>query len=123
MDRTPCFNTLAADRRNAKIAGADAELAEIHAELANDMERALAGLQTHVPGFDGCTRDGLPREVLKSPADQVVSAMDRMTCAEALMLVLKDSTCPLVAKLRREVIAGYVAENADSIAEARGAHQ
>ena len=29
MDRTPCFNTLAADRQNAKIAGADAELAEI----------------------------------------------------------------------------------------------
>ena len=121
MDRTPCFNTLAADRQNAKIACADAELAEIHAELTNDMQRALAGLQTHVPGFDGF--GSVPREVPKSPADQVVSAMDRMACAEALMLVLKDSTCPLVAKLRREVVAGYVAENVDYIAEARGAYQ
>ncbi len=123
MDRTPCFNTLAANWQSAKIERADAGLEDLHAELTNDMQRALAGLQTHVPGFDGCTRDGLPREVLKSPADQVVSAMDRMKCAEALMLVLKDSTCPLVAKLRREVVAGYVAENADSIAEARGAYR
>lgn len=123
MDRTPCFNTLAANWQSAKIERADAGLEDLHAELTNDMERALAGLQTHVPGFDGCTRDGLPREVLKSPADQVVSAMDRMTCAEALMLVLKDSACPLVAKLRFAVIDGYVAENADYIAEARGAYQ
>ena len=121
MDRTPCFNTLAADRHNAKIESADAELAEICAELTNDMERALAGLQSRVPGFDGF--GSVPREVLKSPADQVVQAIDRAPCAEALMLVLKDSTCPLVAKLRREVIAGYVAENADCIAEARGAYQ
>jgi len=119
MDRAPCFNTLAANKQSAKIERADAGLEELHAELTNDMQRALAGLQTHVPGFDGF--GSMPREVLKSPADQVVSAMDRMACAEALMLVLKDSTCPLVAKLRREVVAGYVAENADSIAEARGA--
>lgn len=119
MDRTPCFNTLAADRHLRLVERADAGMEDLHAELTNDMERALAGLQTHVPGFDGF--GSVPREVLKSPADQVVSAMDRMTCAEALMLVLKDSTCPLVAKLRREVVAGYVAENADYIAEARGA--
>ena len=123
MDRTPCFNTLAAERHLRLVERADASLEDLHAELTNDMERALAGLQTHVPGFDGCTRDGLPREVLKSPADQVVLVMDRMTCAEALMLVLKDSTCPLVAKLRLAVIDGYVAENADTIAEARGAYQ
>lgn len=121
MDRTPCFNTLAANKHLAGKDAADAVMADLHAELTNDMERALAGLQTHVPGFDGY--GSVPREVLKSPADQVVSAMDRMTCAEALMLVLKDSACPLVAKLRREVIAGYVAENADYIAEARGAYQ
>ena len=121
MDRTPCFNTLAAKRQNSKIERADAGLEDIHAELTNDMERALAGLQSHVPGFDGF--GSVPREVLKSPADQAVLAVDRAPCAEALMLVLKDSTCPLVAKLRREVVAGYVANNADSIAEARGAYQ
>ena len=50
MDRTPCFNTLAANWQSAKIERADAGLEELHAELTNDMQRALAGLQTHVPG-------------------------------------------------------------------------
>ena len=97
---------------------ADAGLEDIHAELTNDMQRALAGLQGHVPGFDGY---GLrPREVLKSAADEVVSALDHMTCAEVLMLALKDSACPLVAKLRHAVIDRYVENNADVIAEVRG---
>lgn len=96
-------------------------LEDIHAELTNDMERALAGLQNAVPGFDGY--GSVPREQPKSAADEVISALDRMTCAEALMLVLKDSACPLVAKLRHAVIDGYVANNADYIAEARGAYQ
>lgn len=119
MDRTPCFNTLAADRHLRLVEASSLE--DIHAELTNDMQRALAGLQSHVPGFDGF--GSMPREQPKSPADEVISALDRMTCAEALMLVLKDSACPLVAKLRRDVVAGYVANNADSIAEARGAYQ
>ena len=121
MDRTPCFNTLAANKQIAKIERADAGLEDLHAELTNDMQRALAGLQTHVPGFDGY--GPMPVERLKSTADEVISALDHMTCAEVLMLVLKDSTCPLVAKLRHAVIDRYVADNADSIAEARGAYQ
>ena len=123
MDRTPCFNTLATNRHLASKDAADSELEDLHAELTNDMERALAGLQTHVPGFDWRTSDGLPRETLKPAADAAVRVMDRMTCAEALMLVLKDSACPLVAKLRRAVVEGYVAENVDSIDEARRAHR
>lgn len=119
MDRTPCFNTLAADRHLRLVEASSLE--DIHAELTNDMQRALAGLQSHVPGFDGF--GPVPVERLKSAADEVVSALDHMTCAEVLMLVLKDSTCPLVAKLRLAVIDGYVANNADSIAEARGAYQ
>lgn len=121
MDRTPCFNTLAADRHLRLVERADAGLEDIHAELTNDMQRALAGLQSHVPGFDGY--GSVPVERPKSTADEVISALDRMACAEALMLVLKDSACPLVAKLRLAVIDGYVANNADSIAEARGAYQ
>lgn len=123
MDRTPCFNTLAAERHNAKADAADAVMADLHAELTNDMQRALAGLQNAVPSFAGGTSTGLPREVLKSVADEVIEALDRMACAEALMLVLKDSACPLVAKLRHAVVAGYVENNLDSIAEARGAYQ
>lgn len=119
MDRTPCFNTLATERHLRLVEAASLE--DIHAELANDMQRALAGLQGHVPGFDGF--GPAPVERLKSAADEVVSALDHMTCAEALMLVLKDSACPLVAKLRHAVIDRYVADNADSIAEARGAYQ
>lgn len=123
MDRTPCFNTLAADRRLRLVERADAGLEDIHAELTNDMERALAGLQNAVPGFDGCTRDGLPREVLKSAADEVLSAMDRMECLEAIMAGLKDGEGPHWERARRVVVDGYVANNADSIAEARGAYQ
>ena len=122
MDRTPCFNTLAADRHLRLVERADAGLEDIHAELVNDMQRALAGLQGHVPGFVGFA-GSMPREVLNSAADEAVKAVDRAPCAEALMLVLKDSTCPLVAKLRLAVIDGYVANNADSIAEARGGYQ
>lgn len=121
MDRTPCFNTLSAERHLRLVDKAEASLADLHAELTNDMQRALAGLQSHVPGFDGY--GSVPVERPKSTADEVISALDRMTCAEALMLVLKDSSCPLVAKLRLAVIDGYVANNADSIAEARGAYQ
>ena len=123
MDRTPCFNTLAADRQNAKIESADAELAEIHAELTNDMQRALSGLQNAVPSFAGGTSTGLPREVLRSAADEVHSALDFCEVMGELMLVLKDSACPLVAKLRKSLVKRYVNENADYIAEARGAYQ
>lgn len=118
MDRTPCFNTLAAERHPAEVAQADASLADLHAELTNDMQRALAGLQGHVPGF--VSYGGTTREMPMSAADEVVSALDHMTCAAALMLVLKDSACPLVAKLRLAVIDRYVENNADVIAEARG---
>ena len=120
MDRTPCFNTLATNRHLARKDAADSALADLHAELTNDMQKALAGLQNAVPSFAGGTSTALPREVLKSAADEVVEALDYMEPAEALMLVLKHSACPLVAKLRRAVVDRYVESNVDSIAEARG---
>lgn len=123
MDRTPCYNTLAAEQYLARKEAADSALEDLHSELANDMRRALAGMQNAVPSFAGGTSTALPLEVLKSAADEVVEALDYMETAEALMLVLKDSACPLVAKLRRAVVDRYVESNADSIAEARGAYQ
>lgn len=123
MDRTPCFNTLAATKHIAKIERADAGLEDIHAELTNDMQRALAGLQNAVPSFAGGTSTAVPREVLRSAADEVYSALDFCEVMGELMLALKDSECPLVAKLRLAVIKRYVNETADCIAEARGAYQ
>lgn len=123
MDRTPCFNTLAANKQIAKIERADAALEDLHAELTNDMQRALAGLQNAVPSFAGGTSTGLPREVLRATADEVYGTLDFCEVMGELMLALKDSTCPIVAKLRHAVIKRYVNENADSIAEARGAYQ
>lgn len=123
MDRTPCFNTLAADRRLRLVERADAGLEDIHAELTNDMQRALAGLQNAVPSFAGGTSTAVPREVLRSAADEVYSALDFCEVMGELMLALKDSECPLVAKLRLAVIKRYVNETADCIAEARGAYQ
>lgn len=98
-------------------------LEDLHAELTNDMERALAGLQNAVPSFAGGTSTGLPREVPRATADEVYGTLDFCEVMGELMLALKDSTCPLVAKLRHAVIKRYVNENADSIAEARGAYQ
>jgi hypothetical protein len=117
---TPCYNTTTANRHLDSKASADFEFAALHAELANDMQRAMAGLQNAVPGVCGGSRDGLPREVLHSPADEIVQAVDRSECIEALMLVLKDSDCPMVARLRGALVTGYVANAVDGIAEARG---
>lgn len=120
MDRTPCFNTLAAERHNAKADAADAVMADLHAELTNDMQRALAGLQNAVPSFAGGTSTGLPREVLRATADEVYSTLDFCEVMGALMLGLKDGEGQHWAELRRLVVKRYVNENADSIAEARG---
>ena len=121
MDQTPCFNTLAANQHNAKIDGAAAEFESLHAELTNDMQRALAGLQNAVPSFAGGSSASLPREVLRSAADEVYSALDFCEVMGELMMVLKGSYCPLVATLRKSLVKRYVNENADCIAEARGA--
>lgn len=123
MDRTPCFHTAETRRHLGRIEAADSALEELHAELTNDMQRALAGLQNAVPSFAGGTSTGLPREVLRATADEVYGTLDFCEVMGELMLALKDSTCPIVAKLRHAVIKRYVNENADSIAEARGAYQ
>jgi hypothetical protein len=65
----------------------------------------------------------MAREVLKSAADEVYSTLDFCEVMGALMLGLKDGEGPHWAELRRLVVKRYVNENADSIAEARGAYQ
>ena len=121
MDRTPCFNTLVTNRHLAGKEAAASALEDLHAELANDMQRALAGLQGHVPSFNGL--GAMPREVLKSAADEVYSALDFCEVMGALMLGLKDGEGSHWAELRRLVVKRYVNETADSIAEARGAYR
>jgi hypothetical protein len=118
MDRTPCFNTLAADRHMAQIERNDARIEAIEEELSRDMTRALSGLQAHVPGVQYST--GRTREVLSAAADEVVGALDYMETAQALMLVLKDSACPLVAALREQIVSRYAHDMAESLAEVRG---
>jgi len=123
MDRTPCFNTLATNQHLARKDAADSALEDLHAELTNDMQRALAGLQNAVPSFAGGTSTALPREVLKSAADEVYSALDFCEVMGALMLGLKDGEGSHWAELRRLVVKRYANENADSIAEARGMYR
>ena len=118
MDRTPCFHTLAATAHAAAVDRLDAQGGAIDEELRNDMQRALAGLQGHVPSY--ITNGTRTREVLSSAADEVLVALDYMECAEALMLALKDSKCPLVAKLRGALIERYVRQNADELLAVRG---
>jgi len=123
MDRAPCYNTLAANQHQRTI-DADAargeRFGELQAELAHDMTKALAGLQNAVPGYMGGSRTAAPREVLRGTADAVYDTLDTQAVLGELMLVLKDSACPLVAKFRKAVIDRYVTDTAEGIAEARG---
>lgn len=123
MDRTPCFNTLAADQNQRQIDAAAARgeaHALLQAELHTAFLRGMAGVTSAVPSYQLTQHGMLPREITSSVADEVVQALDTMECAEALMAVLKDSVCPLVAALRASLAAQYVADNADALAEARG---
>lgn len=123
MDRTPCFNTLAADQHQRQIDAAAARgerFADLQNSLENDMRKALSGLISFVPGTQIVQGTLSRREVLRSAAEEVLEGLDHMAAMEALMLALKDSACPLVGKLRGALIDAYVRVVADDVAEARG---
>lgn len=118
MDRTPDFYTLAENAHAASLDRLEAGAEALEEEMRRDMTRALSGLQAHVPGVMWSATTG-GREVLTSAADEVIDALDHMECAEALMLVLRGSACPLVAKLRHLVVSRYAHDMADALAPLR----
>jgi len=117
----------------ARTEANDARIAAIAEELHHAMTQGLAGFVDEVPSFTVVTRntgefddDGYPIYVYEnnkadqSAADAVFEALPSSGPTHALMMCLKDSACPLVAKLRAEVVKQYVADNAEGIDAARG---
>lgn len=100
----------------------DARIAAIAEELQHAMTKGLAGFAAGVPsyrfGSDGT--HFVKVETTQTAADAALEAMQSLEPAHALMMALKDSACPLVAKLRAEVVKQYVADNAEGIDAARG---
>lgn len=95
------------------------KLNDLRDELRHDMQRALAGFQPYVPSWQRM-QSGSIKEKLSNPADESLFALDNMECCEALMAVLRDSTCPLVATMRKAIVSRYVRDTAEGLAEARG---
>jgi len=105
----------------AREARKDERVRSLNEELEHAITQGLAGFAAGVPsyrfGSDGT--HFVKVETTQTAADAVLEALQSLEPAHALMMALKDSACPLVAKLRAEVVKQYVADNAEGIDAAR----
>ncbi len=105
----------------AREARNDERVRGLNEELDHAITQGLAGFAAGVPsyrfGSDGT--HFVKVETTQTAADAVLEALQSLEPAHALMMALKDSACPLVAKLRAEVVKQYVADNAEGIDAAR----
>ena len=117
----------------AREARNDERVRSLNEELEHAMTQGLAGFVDSIPSFTISTKktgefdsDGDPiytcehNKSDQTAADAVLEALQSLEPAHALMMALQDSACPLVAKLRAEVVKQYVADNAEGIDAARG---
>lgn len=121
---THCPITAAEDAARATIEANDARIAAIAEELHHAMTQGLAGFAAGVPSYrfgpDHIFSECAKVETTQTAADAVLESLQSLEPAHALMMCLKDSACPLVAKLRAAVVKQYVADNAEGIDAARG---
>lgn len=110
----------------ARTEANDARIAAIAEELDHAMTQGLAGLVAGVPSYRSqfdlesfCLSLGKV-ETTATTSDAVLEALQSLDSLQSLMACLKDSACPLVAKLRADVVKQYVADNAEGIDAARG---
>ena len=105
----------------AREARNDERVRSLNEELEHAITQGLAGFAAGVPsyrfGSDGT--HFVKVETTQTAADAVLEALQSLEPAHALMMALKDSACPLVAKLRAEVVKQYVSDNAEGIDAAR----
>ena len=105
----------------AREARNDERVRSLNEELEHAITQGLAGFAAGVPsyrfGSDGT--HFVKVETTQTAADAVLETLQSLEPAHALMMCLKDSACPLVAKLRAEVVKQYVADNAEGIDAAR----
>lgn len=94
-------------------------IASIREELNLAMLGGMAGVVNVVPSYRRV--NPLQRvETTQNIHDAIAKSMDAMECAELVALVLAESECPLVARLRLALAARYARDNCEEIAEARG---
>lgn len=103
------------DRDEARAAAIDL----VHTELRVQM---LAGMSGNLKSVASYAKNsaGEPRETMRSVIDAVLEAMDALQCAELLALVLAESECPIVGRLRIALAERYARDNCEEIAQARG---
>lgn len=105
----------------AREARNDERVRSLNEELEHAITQGLAGFAAGVPsyrfGSDGT--HFVKVETTQTAADAVLESLQSLEPAHALMMALKDSACPLVAKLRAEVVKQYVEDNAEGIDAAR----
>jgi len=105
----------------AREARNDERVRSLNEELDHAMTQGIAGFAAGVPsyrfGSDGT--HFVKVETTQTAADAVLEALQSLEPAHALMMALKDSACPLVARMRAEVVKQYVADNAEGIDAAR----
>lgn len=120
QDRYSTFSDDLADRE----ARNDARIEALNEELEHAMTQGLAGFAAGVPSYrsvyDPRFAESAKVETTQTAADAVLEALQSLDPMHALMMCLKDSACPLVAKLRAAVVKQYVADNAEGIDAARG---
>ena len=105
----------------AREARNDERVRSLNEELEHAITQGLAGFAAGVPSYrSGSAGTHFVKvETTQTAADAVLEALQSLEPAHALMMALKDSACPLVAKLRAEVVKQYVADNAEGIDAAR----
>ena len=117
QDRYSTFSDDLADRE----ARNDARIEALNEELEHAITQGLAGFAAGVPSYrfgSGGTHF-VKVETTQTAADAVLETLQSLEPMHALMMCLKDSACPLVAKLRAEVVKQYVADNAEGIDASR----
>lgn len=122
MDRTPCHLTLVTNQHQRQIDAAAAR-GEAHAMLQLELQvaflGAMQGLTNKVPGYVIRQGSMAYAETERPFVDELADALEHAEAFEQLLLILKDSACPMVAELRRRLAAVYVRTTVDGVAMAR----
>jgi len=122
MDRAPCYNTLT-QRQHQRTIDAAAARGDAHALLQQELQitflAAMQGITNKVPGY--MIKQAGPYVETERPfVDELADALEHAEAFEQLLLVMKDSECPMVAELRRRVAAVYVRTTVGGVEMARG---
>ena len=122
MDRAPCHHTLAARQHQRQIDAAAAR-GDAHALLQQELQiaflAAMQGIVNKVPGY--MVKQAGPYVETERPyVEEVLDALDHVHPLEQFLRILNDSSCPMVAELRRRLADVYVRTTADGVSEARG---